>query len=154
MAFIWDIWNWLFTPTSEYNSKLRSDDFIHVSPFSSGRNSPNRNSALLVEFETQQIPLEPNDLSHLTVEEIDKEEELTPPSLVEETEKQPKKLLRVASAITLVVAVIFFIFLLMYSTGAFHFETFIGPIGPGISFTLCSFLVVLSGVTLISSYRR
>ncbi|MCH9627741.1 MAG: hypothetical protein S4CHLAM2_13840 [Chlamydiales bacterium] len=64
-----------------------------------------------------------------------------------------RTLLRVAAAVTFVFAVTLLAFFIAYSQGAFHFESFIGPIGYNVSLSLTATLAALSATVLLCSYR-
>lgn len=62
--------------------------------------------------------------------------------------------LKIFSAIALIVSIALVAFLACYTTGLFHFEKFIGPIGSSVSLSGAGLLVLLSGSLFYLSFRR
>jgi hypothetical protein len=62
--------------------------------------------------------------------------------------------IKIFSVITLLFAVTLLSFLSCYTSGVFHHEQFIGPIGSSVSIGLSTVLVLVSGLVLYLSSKR
>ncbi len=94
------------------------------------------------QFDTQRVSVDPDNpaFEPLTVADLSSDSCGT------------MKCFRAVGLITLIAAAALFAFVTCYASGVFHWETFIGSIGPSVLIPLSGAIVILSAVTLASSY--